>query len=40
MPNPVVVLFKAQDCSRFTAGIAGSNPAEGMDVHLEFVCVV
>ena len=30
----VAVLSKALVCGRLIAGIAGSNPAEGMDVRL------
>jgi hypothetical protein len=30
----VVVRSKAYVCGRFVAGIAGSDPAEGMDVRL------
>jgi hypothetical protein len=29
---PVVARYKAHICGRLVAGIAGSNPAEGMDV--------
>jgi hypothetical protein len=33
--------FKAKVCSRLFAGIAGLNPAEGVDVHLfRLLCVV
>ena len=31
MPIPVAVRSKASVCSCLIAGIAGSNPAEGMD---------
>jgi hypothetical protein len=31
---PVAELSKAWVCSRLPAGIAGSNPARGMDVFL------
>jgi hypothetical protein len=33
-PIPVTALSKAWVCSRSLAGIAGSNPAGGMDVCL------
>ena len=35
MPIPVVERSKAKDCGRSLAGVAGSNPAGGIDV-----CVV
>jgi hypothetical protein len=38
-PIPAAVLSKASVCGRSLAGIAGSNPAEGMDVCCE-CCVV
>jgi hypothetical protein len=39
--TPVAVRSTAQVCGRLIAGIAGSNPAEGMDVLLLlFVCFV
>jgi hypothetical protein len=31
VPIPVAALFKAWVCGRSLAGIAGSNPAGGMD---------
>jgi len=34
MPIPVAARFKARVCGRYFAGIAGSNPAAGMDVCL------
>jgi hypothetical protein len=34
LPIPVAVWSKAQVCGRLVAGIAGSNPARGMDVCL------
>jgi hypothetical protein len=34
MAIQVVVRSKAQVCGRFIRGIAGSKPAEGMDVRL------
>jgi len=34
MPVPVTARFKAWDSRRSPAGIAGSNPAKGMDVCL------
>jgi hypothetical protein len=38
---PVSVRSKAQVCGRLIAGIAGSNPAEGMDFCLlDLLCVV
>jgi hypothetical protein len=40
MPIPVVERSKAWVCSRSPAGIAGSNPAEGMDICLLCVCQV
>jgi hypothetical protein len=33
-PIPVVARSKAWVCGRWLAGIAGSNPAEGMEVYL------
>jgi hypothetical protein len=33
-PIPVAARSKAQVCGHLVAGIAGSNPAEGMDVCL------
>jgi hypothetical protein len=38
VPIPLAVRFQAQFSGRFSAGIAGSNPAEGKAVHLS--CVV
>ena len=38
VPIPVAERSKATFCGRLPAGIAGSNPAEGMDVCA--VCVV
>ena len=41
VPIPVAVRSNAWVYSRLTAGIADSNPAEGMDVHpLCLLCVV
>ena len=37
---PVATWSNAQDCSNSHAGIAGSNPAGGMDVCLLWVCVL
>ena len=34
------MLSKASVCSRSNAGVAGSNPAEGMDVRFVCVCCV
>jgi len=34
LPIPVAVVSKVQVCPCFTAGIAGSDPAEGIEVHL------
>jgi hypothetical protein len=34
-PILVAARSKAQVCGRLVAGIAGSNPAEGMDVYLD-----
>ena len=34
LPIKATVWPKAQGCSRTIAGIAGSSPAEGMDVRL------
>ena len=34
LPIPLSVLSKAQVCRRLITGIAGSNPAERMDVCL------
>jgi hypothetical protein len=31
------VLYRAQVCIQLIIGIAGSNPAEGMDIRLLFV---
>ena len=40
-PTPVALRTKAQVCSGSIAGIAGSNPVEGMDVRiLCLFCVV
>ena len=40
-PIPEAAWSKTQICSRSIAGIAGSNPAQGMDVHLfSLLCVV
>jgi hypothetical protein len=39
-PMPVAARFKAYVCGCSVAGIAGSNPAEGMDVYLLCVCCV
>jgi hypothetical protein len=39
IPIPVVVRSKAWVCGRLISGIAGSNPAEGVDI-LSLVCVV
>ena len=33
-PIPMALRSKVQVCSRLIAGIAGSNPAEGMDLRL------
>ena len=41
MPIPVALLAEAQVCSRLSAGIAGSNPAESMVIRLLCsLCVV
>ena len=40
MPIPVAERSKAWVCSCSPAGIAGSNPAGGMDVCLLCVCQV
>jgi hypothetical protein len=40
MPIPVAERSKAWVCSRSPAGIAGSNPAEGMDICLLWVLCV
>ena len=41
MPIPVAERSKAKICGCLTAGIAGSNPAEGMAVRLLYLlCVV
>jgi hypothetical protein len=41
LPTPVAALSKAWVCGRSLAGIAGSNPAGGMDAYLiRVVCVV
>ena len=40
MPIPVDEPSKAWVCSRSPAEIAGSNPAEGMDVCRKCSCVV
>jgi hypothetical protein len=37
---PVAARSKAYVCVRLVAGIAGSNPAEGMDVYLSCSYVV
>jgi hypothetical protein len=34
MPIPFAVLSKAHICDRSIAGLAGWNPAEGIDVRL------
>jgi len=39
VPVPVAARSKAWDCCRSPAGIAGSNPAEGMDLCCE-CCVL
>ena len=40
-PTPVAARSKAWVCSSLLVGIAGSNPAEGMDVCLvRVLCVV
>ena len=40
-PIPVAVRSNSYVCGRFIAGIAGSNPAEDMDVRLLcLLCVV
>jgi hypothetical protein len=40
-PIPVAVRSQAHFCGRLTAGIADSNPADGMDVRLLcLLCVV
>ena len=36
---PVAVRSMVQVCGRSIAGIAGTNPAEGMDVRVSFVIV-
>jgi hypothetical protein len=33
-PKPVAMLSKADSCSCLITGVAGSNPAEGIDIHL------
>jgi hypothetical protein len=38
-PIPVAILSKDVVFSRLTAGIAGSNPAEGIDVS-RLLCIV
>jgi hypothetical protein len=41
VPIPLAVWYNAQVCDHPIAGIAGSNPAEGMDVRLLcLLCVV
>jgi hypothetical protein len=40
MPIPVSVRFKAWVCGRSLAGVAGSNPTEGIDVCLLWVLCV
>jgi hypothetical protein len=40
-PTPVAVLSKAWVCGYWSAGIAGSNPAEGINVRpLCLLCAV
>jgi hypothetical protein len=34
VPIPVAVRIKTQVCGRLVSGIAGSNPARGMEVYL------
>jgi hypothetical protein len=38
--NPVAKLSKSWFCDESLAGIAGSNPAEGMNVYLFDCCVL
>jgi hypothetical protein len=40
MPIPVAARSKEWVCGRLRAGIAGSNPARGMDVCLSLMSVV
>ena len=40
MPIPVVARSKAWVCDRSLPGIAGSNPAVGMDVSVSCECCV
>jgi hypothetical protein len=40
MPIPAAARSKAYVCGRLVAGIAGANPAEGMDVCLLYLYVV
>jgi hypothetical protein len=39
-PIPVASPSKAKVCGRLVAGVAGSNPAEGMDVYLLCLYIV